>query len=112
MTGVQTCALPISKKFDGASFRQQAEGWGAIQVTLKGVGSKGLEKSSCNHSTEKRAKAWEAKRKNDLGLASAWNWNVVDSAAGALSNFIQHRANQKSGSTAVMPAASKLDLTD
>lgn len=100
------------KKFNGASFRQHAEGWGAIQVTLTGVGSKGLEKSSCNHSTQKRAKAWESKRKNDLGLASAWNWNVVDSAAGALSNFIKHRATEKSGSTSVMADASKLPLAD
>ena len=98
------------KKYDGASFRQHAEGWGAIQVTLTGAGSKGLEMSSCNHSTQKRAKAWEVKRKNDLGLASAWNWNVVDSAAGALSNFIKHRAETKNGAIAVLPAASKMNL--
>lgn len=99
-------------KSKGATYRYQAEGMGLIQIELNGMSAKGLECSRTHHITEKRARAWEIERKHDLGLASAWNWRLIDNISGQLNNFIKHKSKKKIGAMPVMTCAETLALAE
>lgn len=100
-----------SKKFKGAT-RQRAEGWGLIQLELQSNSVKGLKPSQTNNSSEKRARAWESKSQEELGLVSEWKWDVVVRTAKKLNDYIRNKSNKKIGATAVLPNAAKLTLAE
>lgn len=108
---VITQQVVTSRKFKGAT-RYRAEGWGLIQLELKSNSVKGLNASQTNNSTEKRAKAWEPKSQDTLGLVEEWKWNVVVRTAKKLNDYILNKSNKKVGSVAVMPSAEKLALAE
>jgi len=47
--------------------RFSAEGWGLISLELRGVNSRGLQPSSTNHNTQKRALGWQAVYADTVG---------------------------------------------
>lgn len=100
-----------SRKLKGAT-RYRAEGWGLIQLELKGNSAKGLSVSQTNNSSEKRAKAWEDKSDAELGLAADWKWDVVVKTAKKLNDYILNKSKKKQGSVAVMPNAEKYSLAE
>ena len=100
-----------SRKFKGA-IRHRAEGWGLIQLELNSNGAKGLNACHTNNSTEKRAKAWESKSQDELGLVEEWKWDAVVRTAKKLNDYIFNKSKTKVGSVAVMPHAEKYRLAE
>lgn len=108
---VITKQVVTSRKFKGTT-RHRAEGWGLIQLELKGNSAKGLNVCQTNNSSEKRAKAWESKSQEDLGLVEEWKWDVVVRTAKKLNDYIFNKSKKKVGSVAVMPNAEKHTLAE
>ena len=67
------------EKCAGAMWRQIIEGWGLIQIQLKGEYN-GSIKCRIAVNTEKRASAW-AQNNTQLGPPSLWNWKIVEKHA-------------------------------
>jgi hypothetical protein len=64
----ETCA--------GATWRETVEGWGLIQVQLKGNGD-GTSQCRIAVNSEARANAW-SQTYPQFGPPSRWNWKVVE----------------------------------
>jgi hypothetical protein len=92
---------------DGATYRYVAEGWGLIQLHLGGIGPNGLVNSHTNHSSERRAAAWEQTRP-ELGSHTEWNWNAVTQISSRINRQIRSHAADKRGSRVILPAAAQL----
>jgi len=63
---------------DGATFRDEAEGWGLVQLYLGALAEDGtrLEDSRTNHNTLKRAETW-SDTLPELGEVAAWDFAKI-----------------------------------
>lgn len=84
------------------------EGWGLISLDLRGVNSRGLQPSSTNHNTQKRALVWQTIGAGRLGDPNAWDWPLVTRTSARLNRRIRSLAVHKIGSSSVLPAANAL----
>jgi hypothetical protein len=94
-------------KFAGRH-RFSAEGWGLISLELRGVNSRGLQPSSIDHNTQKRALGWQAIYADRLGDPDVWDWPLVTRTSARLNRRIRSLGVRKIGSNAVLPAADAL----
>jgi hypothetical protein len=97
-------------KCKGATYRYQANGWGLIQIQLKGTNKLGLQYSHTNHNTEKRALAWEEIDRDKLGSVKDWDFSVTASVSRKINSFVKKHSVKKVGPMPVMVCASKVWL--
>jgi hypothetical protein len=92
------------EEFSATPWRFTAEGWGLIQLSLRGLHEGQIFPSHTNHNTEKRALAWQSTHP-ELGEPASWNWRVVTSLSRRINRFVHRLAPHNSGSRPVLPAA-------
>ncbi len=92
-------------RFPVDPWRFESHGWGAIQLQFGGLREGRILHSHTNHNSEKRALAWEATHRDDLGAVAAWDWPEVVRISRALNRFIRRCGVSKTGSRPVLPAA-------
>ncbi|MEZ9526868.1 hypothetical protein [Enterovibrio norvegicus] len=98
------------KKCQGATHRYRVDGWGLISLELKGINKAGLQYSTTNHNTEKRATVWGPNYSDVMGSPTDWDWKAVSSASRKLNNFIKKNSSKKVGPMPVMQCAEKVTL--
>lgn len=77
---VRTATIKLRpEKCGGAMSRETVEGWGLIQVQLKG-NDNGTSECRIAVNSESRANTWSQTCPH-LGLPSLWNWELVDKHA-------------------------------
>ena len=91
---------------DGATFRDEAEGWGLVQLYLGALAEDGtrLEDSRTNHNTLKRAETW-SDTLPELGEVAAWDFAKITAFSSRLNREIRKRAAAKIGSRVLLPGA-------
>lgn len=94
---------------DDATFRDEAEGWGLVQLYLGGLSGGGtrLEDSRTNHNTLKRAETW-SDTLPELGEVAAWDFAKITAFSSRLNREIRKRAVAKIGSRVLLPGALEL----
>lgn len=99
------------KRCNGATYRFSIDGWGLINLYLKGINEDGLQYSNTNHNSEKRALNWQSLYSDKIGSPNSWNWKEVSRISRKLNNFIKKNAPNKVGALHIMNCASKFKLT-
>jgi hypothetical protein len=92
----------------GATGRTDADGWGAIRLTLARLHDQQVRPSNANHRSERRAIRWEAPYLEELGPVDVWDWREVNRLSGRLNRFIRGVAVGKSPavpSRVILPGA-------
>lgn len=89
------------------NFDFRCEGWGMIFLNVGAIHNGVLEESTISHNSEARA-IGRADTFPRLGTPSAWDWRVVNSAAGWLGRQVRNAAVIKQGAHPVLPAAALL----
>ena len=98
-----------SKRVGPNVWRSTTEGWGLIQLYLRGSDDTGIHVSHTNHNTEKRAVAWEPACLDQLGPTATWNWKTVTAISNKINRHIRTRlAVSKAGSRVLLPHAFEL----
>lgn len=90
-----------------ASWREEPEGWGVIQLALVGVSGRSLGPSRTSHNSAARAARWRATYP-ELGPVSAWDFDAVTRESARLVRFIQAKAVDRLGPRPVLPGAAAL----
>ena len=95
------------KSCDGATFRYTADGWGLVQLYLRAPARSGLEVSTTNHNTQKRAETWAPVIRDQSDVGS-WDFKRITAFSSRLNRDIRKRSVGKLGSRAVLPGAFEL----
>jgi len=77
-------------KTGGASFREEIEGWGLIQLQIGGEGPKGVVHSNTNHNSEARAKKWE-RTYPEMGPVAGWDFKLVSTLSRRINRHIRNK---------------------
>ena len=93
-------------RFDGASFKYEAEGWGLVQLYLATTTPDGLDASHTNHNSAARAKAW-APTYRRLADPSEWDFKCITAFSSRLNRQIRKQAVGKFRGRVVLPGALK-----
>jgi hypothetical protein len=102
---VSTRRIDLDKdKFPDEPWRSSVEGWGLIQLHLRGRHQDKLFASHTNHNSEKRALAWQSTHP-EIAEPALWNWPEVTRISRRINRFIHQLASYKSGSRPVLPGA-------
>lgn len=92
------------KKCNGAAFRYVADGWGLVQLYLSGIGKDGIQNSSTNHASAKRAAAYAAANAQAHSAGSR-DFRKVVAFSSRLNRRIRKMGVARIASRTVLPGA-------